>query len=83
MTSREKFILIGKICDRIEKCEIPYNSDRLSACMDLEYSNVNLIKLLDSDVSTFTHDIAGIFANMDRTNAKLSNCFVPRVGFNS
>ena len=47
--------------------------------MDIEYSNVNLDKLMAEDDKDFIADVAGILCSMDRANRKLVG-FVPKAG---
>lgn len=54
-------------------------TDKLQFVMDIEYSNVNLDKLMAEDDKDFTADVAGILCSMDRVNKKLVG-FVPKAG---
>ena len=94
MDRRIKFILISKCLDRYDrvledaedfKARTEFNQRRFDRFIDLDVSKVDVAKLIDADTETFAHDMAGIFANLERN----SDCpeksslksFVPRVGF--
>ena len=76
---KEKFRLIVRCLDRFEGLwgALP---DRLSAAMDIEFSKVDVKKLLDFEDVDFIHDMCGIFRHMDRGNKCLADGFVPRAG---
>jgi hypothetical protein len=83
--SREDADLIDQIVDRIEAT---IQSDdgqwpRIDATMDITACVANgcpldLAQLLASDDFTFTHDVCGIYRNIDRKTGKLGDHFVPR-----
>lgn len=63
--------------------ELGAQYDQMTAEMDIDacHNNGNPLKLgelLYADDSNFGHDVFGIRANINRTNGKLENCFVPR-----
>jgi len=71
---------IASVTNRIDKLKLTYG-DRISTFMDLEYSNVDVRKLLSFDDFNFIHDIAGIARNFNRKTKRFDNCFTPRCGF--
>lgn len=57
--------------------------NRLSLHMDLiachkQNYPLDFEKLANTSSFNFSHDIAGIINNMNRTTGKIENCFVPR-----
>lgn len=54
-------------------------TDKLQFVMDMEYSKVNLKKLMDENDKDFMSDVAGILCSMDRENKKLVG-FMPKAG---
>jgi len=79
MTRRDRFTAIGKVLDRYEaKSGLPFK--RIDAFMDLDYSKVNVVALLDADDATFFHDVNGVFRHFNRETMELDDCFMPRVG---
>lgn len=94
MDRRTKFILISKCLDRYDrvledaenfKAQTEFHQRRFDRFIDIDVSNVDVAKLIDADNETFAHDMAGIFANIERNSEcpeKSSlKMFVPRVGF--
>ena len=75
MNRKERHELIGKCLDRYGHVE-----DRLSRFMDLDYSGVDVERLLSFPDADFYHDMNGIFVHMDRETCRLGDCFVPRAG---
>ena len=53
---------------------------KLQFVMDMEYSKVNLKKLMEESDKDFIDDVAGILCSMDRENMKLVG-FTPKAGF--
>ena len=56
--------------------------DQMTAVMDIDacHKNGNPLKLgelLEADDFNFAHDVFGIRQHINRTNGKLSHCFVP------
>ena len=93
-TSRDDIALIHKIVDRFVKvCETygtQLTKDRgavvlssLQLGMDLALCHhrtpLRLHGLLIGDDDTLTHDVVGIFRNLDRTNGQLRDGFKPRM----
>ena len=80
-TTKEEFILIGKIIDRLE-IYFGGKIGRISLLMDIEAAHgaipLNLQQLLDFPDGDFAHDLCGITANLNRKTLELENCFTPR-----
>lgn len=57
-------------------------TDKTDLSMDVTAAHISnpldLQKLLDADDFTFTHDVGGIRAHLNRTTGELEHCFVPR-----
>ena len=70
---------ILKVITRIKKNNLVY-SDQLSMVMDLEYSKIDLDKLLSFDDFNFGHDVSGIAKYFNRKTKSFDDCFVPRAG---
>lgn len=79
--TKETVEMYGAIAKRADQMGLLF-SDRLSLIMDLEVAdnefNLRLEELLKTDEFNFGHDVVGIQQNMDRTNRKVVNHFVPR-----
>jgi hypothetical protein len=76
--------LIGKVVDRILR-DVRMNALRrqpLDWRMDVFVVHANvgldLQRLLDADDFDFSHDILGIYSELDRETGKLRDHFVPR-----
>lgn len=74
---------IGAIAERaLTDVALPAGIDKLSMLMDIDYAHqccpMDLDQLLAFESADFAHDIAGIYANLNRETKKLENCFVPR-----
>ena len=87
-SKRERdFKVILAIVDRIMEIQA-VDRERICWIMDLEYANrdieLDLEQLLNFPIYDFTHDIFGIYENMNRTAnpPRLENCFVPRCSRN-
>jgi hypothetical protein len=81
MTKLEEIKLISKIAKRAVKLD--NNLDHLTIVMDLtacmENGNeLRLEALLNADDFNFSHDIYGIYHNLNRETLQLENCFLPR-----
>ena len=80
-SSKKETEMIIKIANRAKEMNL-LEDDRIALMMDLEVAleefDLDLAKLLDADDFNFTHDIVGIQHNLDRSNEKFINCFVPR-----
>lgn len=79
--TKEEDVLIGKIAKRA--VEMGLSVDKLEVNMDVTAVHMNDCKLdlqrfLEADDFNFAHDITGIRSNIDTTNGKLRNCFLPR-----
>ena len=82
MSNKEDMILISKIVKR----GLPLMKDHyisiLDMTMDIDAANndipLKLNDLLNADDLNFTHDIIGIYKNINRNTKKLDNCFIPR-----
>jgi len=80
-TTKEEDILIRKIVDRATG--LYPTLDTMTLDMDITACHLNgnplrLRELLDADDFNFCHDVIGIVNNINRTNGKLNNCFLPR-----
>lgn len=97
-TSRPRFVcstrfeqdLIHKIADRAVAMakDAGVRYDKINACMDIAGCHLNgceldLNKLLAAPDADFAHDIFGIRRHIDRANAKLTDCFLPRCAYQS
>lgn len=73
--------LVKKVTDRaVGELEI---NDKICLQMDLVVTHLNgttldFEKLVNFDAMNFAHDIYGIMNNIDRTDGKLKNNFLPR-----
>lgn len=76
----ERFELINQCLTRYYDLNAP-SKDRLQDLMDIDFSRVNVWKLIQLDNANFLHDMNGIFCHIDRKNKCLKDCFVPRAGF--
>ena len=81
--SEKDLDLIDNIVERIESnTSLHFKPTRMTMIMDLNAvhssSPLDLDGLLNSEPFDFYHDICGIINNINRTNGKLENCFVPR-----
>lgn len=83
-TSEELSVIksIGKRAVTMAK-ELDIKYGELDAQMDVLATHANgnplrLVELLAADDFNFAHDVFGIRANLDRSNGKLKNFFVPR-----
>lgn len=81
--------LVSKECERFElinRCLTRYyiliapSKNRMRDFMDLEFSRVNVWKLIRWDNANFEHDMIGIFRHIDRENKCLKDGFIPRAG---
>jgi len=81
MNKKENLKVIAKIVERADKSGL-LMFDRISLMMDLECATnefeLRLDDLLNADDFNFTHDICGIQKNINRTNKKIENFFIPR-----
>lgn len=81
-TSLKDVRLIALIVGRIMKLELTFGRQHVEVMMDMEATHISnplrLQELLDSSEGDFTHDVVGIFNNIDRETGELKNCFVPR-----
>ena len=85
-TTKDEDGLIEKITERAAKIYQDRGQghlDQFSLMMDLEATNANgckidFQKLIEADDFNFVHDVFGIIRNINRTNGKLENCFLPR-----
>lgn len=70
-----------KIAERAERMGL-LASDRFTFMMDLSHANeefnLRLTDLANADDFNFAHDIVGIQNNINRTEGKMMNMFVPR-----
>jgi hypothetical protein len=81
--TKREYELIGKIVDRAWDTVKHGYHERIDFWLDLEVTHSNgcpldFERLLGFDNGSFYHDIIGIHNNINRTNGKLENCFVPR-----
>lgn len=77
---QERFELINQCLTRYYNLNAP-SKNRLQDLMDIDFSRVNVWKLIQFDNANFLHDMNGIFRHIDRKNECLKDCFVPRAGF--
>lgn len=81
MKAKEQFMMYVKIAQRAEGMDL-YKGERITFLMDLENAdnvfNLRLEDLLNADDGNFAHDVVGIVNNIDRSNPKDFNLFVPR-----
>lgn len=80
--SKRDAALLSKCVDRALKI-YPGQLRRLDLTMDLEAVHANgcrldFKRLLAFPDFDFSHDIAGIVNNLDRSTGQLQNCFLPR-----
>ncbi len=66
-----------EVLNRAGKLGLSY-SDRISMLMDLEFSNIDVEKLLTFDDFNFAHDIFGMKKHFNRVTKQFDNCFLPR-----
>ena len=83
--SREEILLISKIVDRAEDARLFPPGNRFVHMMDLEACHMNdcpldLEAMAEGRLEDISHDIAGIYRNIDRCTGKLidDRMFVPR-----
>ncbi len=79
--STEETEIILKIVKRAikEDADIDFMSLQMDiAACHLNGNKLNLQELLDADDFNFNHDVYGISRHIDRDNAQLMNCFLPR-----
>lgn len=79
--SKKEVTTITKIVKRAARMNP--NINHLDAHMDITSCHCNgsrlkLNQLLKADSLNFAYDVFGIFRNINRSNGKLDNCFVPR-----
>ena len=77
--AKERFDLIHKCLERYYILLAP-SKNKLQDMMDIDFSRVNVWKLIQFDNANFLHDMNGIFRHIDRKNECLKDCFVPRAG---
>lgn len=68
---------VGSLCDELG---VMNPDQRIGVLMDVEYSGVDIVALVNADRTTFVHDVCGIARHFDRDTKTLGGCFVPRVG---
>jgi hypothetical protein len=74
----------SRLIDRIGQRALDLlGADFLSTVMDITATHANgcrlkLLKLLESSDFDFSHDVNGIYNNLDRVTGELQNCFFPR-----
>lgn len=82
MKTKNDLYTVSKVADRAIALRLNIHKDKMSLFMDIEFSaddaNMDLDKLLSFDDFNFTHDLAGIQANLNRESKKIENCFSPR-----
>lgn len=66
-----------QVCERAENLGVSYD-DRMSMMMDLEFSEINVNKLLGFDDNNFAHDINGLRKYFNRETKQFDDCFCPR-----
>lgn len=80
--TKERFELIGSICDRALGGRPNGFCQKLDLCMDIDFADqdipLDLQKLLDFPDGDFFHDVNGIVRHMNRETKKLGDCFMPR-----
>lgn len=81
-TTDEEMVNIKNIIRRTKRMR-PTRGTETDMLMDITAVHCNgnkldLKKLLNADISTFEHDMLGIFWNIDRNTGKLRNHFVPQ-----
>ena len=74
------FAAINKCLDRFYALT-EIEPDRCNHFLDLEFSRVNAIRLLEFGNFDFLHDMWGIIHNMNRETCKMDNHFSPRAGY--
>lgn len=78
----DDFKVIHRIAKRAVDAFPELKFDFQSTTMDLEAAHcefgLRLTSLLNADSFNFIHDVGGIRANLNRTTAKMANCFLPR-----
>lgn len=83
-TTKEEFILIGKIVKRAISLHSEWHPEVYTElCMDLSAVHSNDVKLdfkklSEADDFNLLHDVIGINHHIDRTTGKLTRCFLPR-----
>lgn len=86
MEFTDRLLDFGPILERAaDMCFAPALEDRLSLAMDLSAADgvngnprLDFEALMTADDDTFLHDIAGIYANLDRETGELGGRFTPR-----
>lgn len=85
-TDRRDFETISEIADRalpVLKRAGAYDVTKQHVMMDISAVHANgcplrLEALLVAPDFDFSHDVAGIYGNLNRETGQLENCFVPR-----
>jgi hypothetical protein len=76
-----KIATLGKRAHRV-LLDMGAEVDLMTIIMDIEavheYMPLDLDKLAAFPDTDFTHDVVGIYVNIDRTRKVLRNCFCPR-----
>ena len=77
MTKRD-YKRIGEVAKRA--CNFGVETDYLTISMDIEclYHTLDIDKLLGFNDLNFSHDVFGIYRNLNRSTKQLENCFLPR-----
>lgn len=80
--SQTRINLIKRIVERAYQTGHINDEYRKDLGMSIEAADcevgLNLKKLLTASPFNFAHDVCGIDENMNKTTAKLRNCFLPR-----
>jgi hypothetical protein len=78
--SREMFDIIVRIVERA--MVIRPELDKFKAVMDITAAHnscgLRLVDLENADDFEFSHDVFGIFNNINRETGQIDNCFLPR-----
>ena len=77
--TKERLNLEVDVLARYQDLKNVDQTDKLQFLMDMEYSKINLKKLMAEDDKDFMADVAGVICSMDRVNKKLVG-FMPKAG---